>query len=249
MSKVVCECGTELLKSSLKAHLLTDKHKRLLAAIQKKSDTKPKITETAAKQTLTSAIKSRKARQEYRQLELEKVKKIIAEPIEGLSNLLNNYSYLSDDKYDNLIEELGSYLVGENQIKDDDIIYLIELLNNDYDEQTINEDIDNDTKEEIFETLRVYVLLIERRAISSHDILLDIPLKSSEAQDTLLDILQLQINLKRPYFSYMLNETFNDEPEKSFIMCYEEFKRLYLKYGNNIRKKFINNIFETLLGN
>lgn len=249
MSKVVCECGTELLKSSLKAHLLTDKHKRLLAAIQKKSDTKPKITETAAKQTLTSAIKSRKARQEYRQLELEKVKKIIAEPIEGLSNLLNNYSYLSDDKYDNLIEELGSYLVGENQIKDDDIIYLIELLNNDYDEQTINEDIDNDTKEEIFETLRVYVLLIERRAISSHDILLDIPLKSSEAQDTLLDILQLQINLKKPYFSYMLNETFNDEPEKSFIMCYEEFKRLYLKYGNNIRKKFINNIFETLLGN
>ena len=246
MSKVVCECGTELLKSSLKAHLLTDKHKRLLAA---KSSEIPKLTEAQAKQTLTSAIKSRKARKEYRELESEKVKKIIGEPIEGLSNLLNNYSYLPDDKYDNLIEELGSYLVGENQIKDDDIIYLIELLNNDYDEQTINEDIDDDTKEEIFETLRVYILLIERRAISSHDILLDIPLKSSEAQDTLLDILQLQINLKRPYFSYILAETFNDEPEKSFIMCYEEFKRLYLKYGNNIRKKFINNIFETLIEN
>ena len=247
MSKVVCECGTELLKSSLKAHLLTDKHKRLLAA--KQGMPKQKQTEIQAKETLSSAIRSRKARKEYRELESEKVKKIIGEPIEGLSNLLNNYSYLPDDKYDNLIEELGSYLVGDKQINDDDIIYLIELLNENYDEQTINEDMDDDTKEEIFETLRVYILLIERGVISSYDILLDIPLKSSEAQDTLLDILQLKINLKRPYFSYMLGDTFSDEPEKTFIMCYEEFKRRYLNYGNNIRKKFINNIFETLLGN
>jgi len=271
MSKVVCECGTELLKSSLKAHLLTDKHKRLLAAMPKRAPAQqeiPKLTKAQAMETLTSAIRSRKARQEVK-IQSEEIKKqteIVKENSKNIFKLKSNpETYKIIDINPNQFNKIFQYYKIEGNERFTMSIYIEEYLlsfemdipneliysmlekNNknikNFDEfmMGINPEYDN-----LLNIINYFIKYSENTTTYPADITYDITGKAKEFYDYGIENEGLETDMKRMIKYFGLKMDYNDDSFNNFKMIfkasYDKFKNRY--YNTKMRISLIESIIE-----
>ena len=258
MSKVVCECGTELLKSSLKAHLLTDKHKKLLANKPTQSEKREQ-----AKQTLTSAIRSRKARQE-----LEKIKKqteIVKENSKNIFNLKSNpetykiiginpnqfnkifqyYNIEGRDRF-TMSVDIEEYLLSfELDIPNELINSMLEENNKNiknFDEfmMGINPEYDN-----FLNIINYFIKYAENSMTYPADIEYAITEKAREFYDEAIEE-DIEADMKRMIKYFGLKMDYSDDSfnnfKNIFKASYDKFKSRY--FNTKMRTSLIENIIE-----